>query len=336
MKFNAVVGNPPYQEADGGAGASSIPIYPNFVHIAETLSSNFVSIIIPTRWFTGGKHLDDFRKSMLDDIHIKELHDCLYPEEIFPNTNNRGGICYFLWDINYDNSAPTQVKVVTHNGNDETIEAVRPLRTRDLDIFIRNANAISILNKVIPVGTVKTDTMEYYVSARKPFNIESNIVKTAEWHTDKTGLISSVACYGKRQQLGYVEKRLVTKNVDMIEKWKVFTPRANNVGTELSDDNLNTFIGAPGTICTEAYMVIGAGLNLDENRAKNLMSFFKTKFARFMHSLAKASHDATQVTYRFVPVVDFSQEWTDEKLYTKYGLTQSEIDLIESSIKPMA
>ncbi len=336
MKFNAIVGNPPYQEADGGAGASSIPIYPNFVNIAETLSPDFISIIIPTRWFTGGKHLDDFRKAMIDDIHIKELHDCLHPEEIFPNTNNRGGICYFLWDINYDNSAPTQVKVVTHNGNDETTETVRPLRTRDLDIFIRNANAISILDKVIPVGTAKTNTMEYYVSARKPFNIESNIVKTADWHTDKTGLISPVACYGKRQQLGYVEKKLVTKNVDIIEKWKVFTPRANNVGTELSDDNLNTFTGAPGTICTEAYMVIGADLNLDENRAKNLMSFFKTKFARFMHSLAKASHDATQVTYRFVPVVDFSQEWTDEKLYTKYGLTQAEIDLIESSIKPMA
>lgn len=335
MKFNAVVGNPPYQEADEDSGTGSMPLYPNYVETAKALAPNYLSIIIPTRWFTSGKYLDSFRQNMLDDVHIRELHDYLHPEDIFPDINNRGGMCYFLCDASYDNRLAEQVKVVTHIGDGETVEVNRAMRVRDLDIFIRNANAISILDKVIPVGTSRAATMEYYVSARKPFNLESNIIKTAEWHTEKAELASPVACYGKRQKLGYVERKLVTKNASVIDKWKVFTPRANNIGTELNDDNLNTFIGEPGTVCTEAYMVIGAKLNLDETRARNLMSYFRTKFVRFMHSLAKSSHDATQITYRFVPVVDFSEEWNDEKLYHKYGLTPDEVELIEGSVKPM-
>lgn len=332
MKFSAIVGNPPYHEADGGAGASAEAIYPYFVNISRKLNPSYASIIIPARWFTGGKHLDGFRKSMLDDTHIKELHDCLHPEEVFPNTNNRGGICYFLWDNEYDNSS-SMVKVVTHNGNDETRESMRPMRTRDLDVFIRNSRALSIMDKVVPVGSTKS--MSKYVSSRKPFGIESNIIKTGNWHADKTNMLDPVACYGKRMQLGYIEHDLISSNVPLINKWKVFTPRANNVGTELNDDNLNTFLGAPGTICTEAYIAVGCNLDLTEEGAYNLMGYFKTKFARFMHSLAKASHDASRVTYRFVPVVDFAEEWTDEKLYAKFGLEQEEIDLIENSIKPM-
>ena len=278
MNFNAIVGNPPYQEADGGASASSRPIYPYFVDITRKLEPEFASIIIPTRWFSGGKHLNDFRKSMLNDIHIKELHDCLHPEEIFPNTNNRGGICYFLWDKEYDNSTPSNVRVVTHSGNDKISEAIRPMRTRDLDIFIRNSSALSILDKAMPIES--TESMAKYVSSRKPFGIESNIIKSEKWHSDTTGMSDPVACYGKRMQLGYIERSLVSSNIDMIEKWKVFTPRANNVGTELNDDNLNTFLGQPGTICTEAYIAVGGNLNLTEESARHLMGYFKTKFAR--------------------------------------------------------
>lgn len=334
MKFNAVVGNPPYQEDDGGAGASARAIYPDFVNIARTTSSRYSSVIIPTRWFTGGKHLNEFRESMLNDIHIKELHDCLHPEEIFPNTNNRGGICYILWDNNYNNEkAKSKTTVVTHGNRNHIEISNRSLKTRDLGLFIRNANAISILDKAIP--SEATETMSVHISARKPFGIESNIVKTSDWHLDSSELSEAVQCYGKGQKLGYVSKSKITSNIDYLDCWKVFTPRANNVGTELNDDNLNTFIGKPGQICTEAYIMFGYGLVLNENSAKNLAKYFNTKFVRFMHSLAKSSHDAPRSTYRFVPVVDFNEEWTDEKLYKKYSLNQDEIDLIESSIKPM-
>lgn len=334
MKFNAVVGNPPYQEDDGGAGASSRPIYPDFVNITRGLDFLYASLIIPTRWFTGGKHLDKFRESMLNDIHIRELHDCLHPEEIFTNTNNRGGICYLLWDSEYDNTSMEKVKIVTHNGGGKETVAFRSLKTRDLDIFIRNDNAISILNKVIP--EISTPSMQQFISARKPFGIESNIIKTSDWHRTPDGLTKPVVCYGKRREVGYIENELISANIDLVDKYKVFTPRANNVGTELKDDNLNTFIGEPGTICTEAYIVIGTGLNLNESSADNLAKYFNTKFVRFMHGLAKSSHDASRSTYRFVPVMDFTKEWTDEKLYKYYDLSEDEIQLIEDSIKSMA
>lgn len=334
MKFNAVVGNPPYQEADGGASASSRPIYPYFVDISRGLNPTFVSIIIPTRWFAGGKHLDDFRKSMLDDTHIKELHDCLHPEEIFPNTNNRGGICYFLWDRAYDNEANDQMKVVTHNGNGELIESVRPMKTRDLDIFIRNSSALSILDKVIPGEN--TDVMSNHISPRRPFGLDGNFVKKPEFHSSELGMAEPVKCYGKAKTIGYVEKANIPTHKEWIDKWKVYMPYANNIGTELNDDNQNTFLGEPNSVCTETFLAVGLEDGLTRKQCENLSGYLRTKFARFLLSLSKISQHGTSKTYRFVPVVDFSQEWTDEKLYTKYGLTQAEIDLIESSIKPMA
>lgn len=333
VKFNAIVGNPPYQESDGGAGASSKPIYPNFVEISKRLSSNNVSLIIPSRWYTGGKggkDMDAFRQSMLDDTHIKTLHDFLNPEEIFPDTNNRGGVCYFHWDNEYNNSS-LGVDVYTHEEGKKTIHAKRALKTKNLDIFIRNNSAIEILNKVMDISG---ENMMYdHISSRKPFGIESNIVKKEYWHNSKEQMVAPIKCLGKGSKYGYIEQEFITKNDYLIDSWKVFTPRANNIGTELSDDNLNTIIGEPGTVCTEAYIVLGIDLGLTNATAHNLAKYFNTKFVRFMHSLAKSSHDAPKKTYRFVPCQDFNQEWTDEKLYKKYNLTQEEIDMIESSIK---
>lgn len=334
MKFNAVVGNPPYQEADGGASASSRPIYPYFVNISREMKPAFVSIIIPARWFAGGKHLDDFRKSMLHDIHIKELHDCLHPEEIFSNTNNRGGICYFLWDKSYDNETTGQIKVVTHNGNGKRIESLRPMKTRDLDIFVRNSSALSILDKVVP--DEHTDVMSDHISSRRPFGLDGNFIKKPEFHVSAADMDEPVKCYGKAKAVGYVERADIPAHKEWIDKWKVYMPYANNIGTELNDDNQNTFLGEPNSVCTETFLAAGLEDGLTKEQCENLSDYLRTKFARFLLSISKISQHGTSKTYRFVPVVDFSQKWTDEKLYKKYGLTQAEIVLIDSTIKPMA
>lgn len=143
LKFNAIVGNPPYQEDDGGAGASARPLYPYFVNMAKTCTPDYSSLIIPSKWYAGGKGLDEFRSSMLHDVKIKELHDCIHPEDIFPDTNNRGGICYLLWDEHYDNSTSSDmVKIVTHEEAGSVYINNRMLVTRDLDIFVRNSKAI--------------------------------------------------------------------------------------------------------------------------------------------------------------------------------------------------
>jgi superfamily II DNA or RNA helicase len=342
MKFDAVVGNPPYQEMDGGAQASASPLYHHFVMTAKRLNPKFFSFIMPTRWYVGGKGLDAFRNEMLSDVHIKELYDCLTPEDIFPNTNIRGGVCYFLWDKNYDNSMDF-TRVITYENNKVIADIVRPMKIDGIDIFIRDGKAVSILSKVFADGI--RESMLNHVSPLRPFGFRGYFVKDDKFRSTNKGLSNPIRCYGKGKKVGYLERHEVKVRSEWIDLWKVFTPRANNIGTELNDDNLNTFVGSPGTICTESYIVIGPDLGLDEDSANNLSKYLTTKFARYLHSLGKASQDATAKTYRFVPLEDFTNksdiDWNksikeiDIQLYKKYGLNKEEIEYIEGKIKEM-
>lgn len=343
MKFDVIVGNPPYQQSDGGAKASAKPIYNKFVEIAKKLDPEYISMIMPTRWYSGGKGLDSFRDEMLNDIHISELHDFLKPELIFQNVNLRGGICYFLWDKDYDNSK-SLTRMYTYK--DELVPKVnlRKLKTEGSDILIRHSVAVDALKKI--KDHKEFESFENHISSRKPFKLEANIVKNAEiFRPIKNGLKNPILCYGKGQEIGYLDKSEITKNTAWIDRYKVFVPRANNIGTELNDDNLNAFMGKPNTVCTESYIVVGVNLNLDEKSAANLCKYFKTRFCRFQHSVGKASQDATSKTYKFIPLQDFTSnsdiDWTnsiediERQLYVKYDLTNEEIDFIESMIKPM-
>ncbi len=343
MKFNVIVGNPPYQESDGGAQASAKPIYNHFVNIAKQLDPNFTCIIMPTRWYAGGKGLDTFRDQMLNDRNISELHDFLNPDIIFPNTNNRGGICFFLRDKNYDNS-DVLTKVFTYADNLNPSQNLRSLKTEDSDILIRHGIAVDIIKKV--KTNEKFESFENIISSRKPFGLEGNIVKNQSiFRPSKKGLTSPILCYGRGKQVGYLNKEDITKNTNWIDKFKVFVPYANNIGTELNDDNLNAFVGKPNTISTETYIVIGADLDLNKGSASNLVNYCFTKFTRFMHSLPKVSQHGTSKTYKFVPLQDFHSEpdidWSksieeiDQQLYEKYKLSKTEIEFIEKMIKPM-
>ena len=164
--------NPPYMEMDKGASASARPIYQYFIQTAKKLKPRFASFITPTRWFAGGKGLDEYRDEMLNDQHISVLHDYLNPEAIFPNTNIRGGVCYFLWDAGYDNGTGNQVKVVTHYRNGEQGEANRPMKIRDVDVFVRNSKGLPILDKIFPAGQ-ETDSMANHISAAKAFGLRT-------------------------------------------------------------------------------------------------------------------------------------------------------------------
>jgi hypothetical protein len=342
MKFNAIVGNPPYQEMDGGAQASAGPIYNHFVETAIKMNPCNISMIMPSRWYSGGKGLDDFRNNMLNDKHIAVLHDYLNPEQVFPNTNIRGGICYFLWNNEYDN-AKSLTKVVTHQSKVESITAIRSLRSDNANTFIRHSAAIAIVDKINAVKTFKS--FADHVSSLRPFGFRGYFINSEHFHTTNRGLANYVRCYGKGKKVGYVDRELVKQNLAWIDNFKVYTPRANNIGTELNDDNLNTFIGEEGTICTESYIVLGADLKLNKNSAANLCKYFTTKFVRMLHSLAKASQDATSKTYKFVPLQDFTKysdiDWSrsipeiDQQLFAKYKLTNEEIKFIDSMIKSM-
>lgn len=331
MKFNAVVGNPPYQEADGGAQSSAAPIYNSFVNVAIDVSQKYVNMIMPARWYSGGRGLDSFREQMLNDPHIVRLDDCIFPDTIFPGTNIRGGLCYFLRDKNYDNMTNLS-RVVTHGKNSVLNDVMRSIKTEDIPTFIRDASAIAVLSKIR--GTEK-EFFDNEVSSLRPFGFRGYFTKDENFKSTSDGIEKPVICYGKGKQIGYIPRDLISTHTDWIDLWKVYIPRANNIGTELNDDNLNSFVGAPNTICTESYLVIGANKKYSENECKNLSGYLSTKFARFMHSLAKSSQDATSKTFRFVPIQDFSRPWTDADLYAKYNLTKDEIAYIESMIKPM-
>ncbi len=326
MKFDVIIGNPPYQLSDGGAQASASPLYHYFIIQAQKLNPRYLSMIIPARWFAGGKGLNAFRDIMLGDIHIKELHDYPITSECFPGVNIRGGICYFLWSKDYNN-INNKTKVVVHGKNNK--EYLRNLKYKNSNIYIRYNEAIPILDKI-----TKNKSLMSHVSSRKPFGLPTDFYKTNKFKHRKENK-NDIQCIAKAMELGFINNNDITINRDWIEKWKVFVPRANNIGTELNDDNQNAFIGKPNQVCTESYMVIGADLNLDEYKCNNLVTYLKTKFARFCHGVAKSSQDATAKTYCYVPLPDLSKVWTDRELYAEYNLTQDEIDFIESMIKPM-
>lgn len=341
MKFDVIIGNPPYQEMDGGAQASASPIYHHFVRAAKELNPELLSFIMPTRWYVGGKGLDDFRDEMLNDVHLRELHDWLTPEDIFPNTNIRGGVCYFLWDKNYDYSQNV-TRVVTHKNNKVVSDVSRALKYKDSNILIRDSSAISILDKVDCSGN---KSLMEYVSARNPFGFSTNFTKDVKFGNDIKIMNVPIKCYANKGTVGYIELTDIEKNSKWINKWKVLTPYSNNIGTELNDDNLNTIVSSPNSICTETYLVIGAELELNENSSNYLAKYMKSKFVRYLHGLSKNSQHGTRNTYRFVPVQDFINksdiDWSvsvqevDNQLYKKYGLSNDEINHIESRIKAM-
>ncbi len=330
MKFDVIVGNPPYQLSDGGAQASASPIYQLFVENAIKLNPKYIAMIIPARWYSGGKGLGTFRNDMLASMQLAELHDYPITSDCFPGVSIRGGICYFLWDRDKNSS---QVDVYTHqNGSVE-------VNTRELDydstgIFIRYYEALSILNKVKLNPSFVS--MESWVSPRRPFGLDTSFVNSQHFSNHEWSNHNCIKCYGRGKRVGYIAQEQVESHKEWIPLWKVFAPRANNIGTELSDDNMNAFVGAPGSVCTESYVVIGAGCITSEEQANSLANYLKTKFVRFLHSLAKVSQDATAKTYRFVPIPSSLDDCLDdEALFDFYGLSDSERAFIIDTIKEM-
>ena len=183
MKFDVVIGNPPYQVADGGAQSSAKPVYHHFVDAGKKITSKYMSLIIPTRWYVGGKGLDDFRLNMLNDVHIKKLHDFLNPKEVFPNTNIRGGVCYFLWDADYDNSKGTQI--ISYKNGRVLSDVIRPMKIEGVDIFIRDSKAPNILKKVIDN---KFLSISENISSRKPFGFGTTFINNEQFKSNKTDL----------------------------------------------------------------------------------------------------------------------------------------------------
>lgn len=323
MKFDVIIGNPPYQLSDGGGRESSaVPLYHKFVEQAKKLNPQYLTMIIPARWYTGGKGLDDFRKSMINDTRLKELHDFPETSDCFPGLNIRGGVCYFLWDKSYKGDC----LVVNHKAG-QTISAIkRPLKESDNEVFVRYNEAISILHKV---SSLHEETFDKYVSSRNPFGIVSNFSDFKE----NLSKASKIKLY-RFGDVGFVSENQVIKSKELIQKYKVIASKASPGGDEYPHSILTKpIISEPGSVCTETYLIIKEAKSRGE--AENIVSYIYTKFFRFMVSLIKNTQNISRGVYAFVPVQDFSRPWTDAELYKKYKLNKEEINFIESMIKPM-
>lgn len=322
MKFNAVVGNPPYQMMDGGgAGYSAQPIYHEFVNLIKTIAPNYSSLIIPARWYAGGKGLDSFRSSMLQDRRISKIYDFMESKDCFPSADIAGGICYFLWESTHnDDCCVTTIK----NGK-------RTYNRRNLaeyDTFIRQAEAIQIVQKV---NALKEQTMDKIVFSRKPFGLDNN------FKGKQTPFDNCVIVFGS-QGLSYINPSEVPMNSDKVGLWKVICSKASAQGGRADKDGMRKVLPKvevldTHTICTESYLLLQTFKTQEE--AINAQSYVKTKFFRFLLSLRVITQNIAKDCFSFIPIQDFSKPWNDEELYDKYGLDLFEREYIESMIKPM-
>lgn len=320
MKFDVIVGNPPYQLSDSGYGTSATPIYHLFVQQAKKLNPRFLTMIIPARWYSGGKGLDDFRNSMLHDNRIREIHDFPDATDVFPGVQIKGGVCYFLWKRDERGLC----KVANHSKVNNLSVTQRPLLEEGLEVFVRYNEAIPILKKVRQQHEL---SMKDQISSRKPFGFPTNYKGARE------PFKGCVTLY-QNGGISYIQASEISHNAGLVDKYKVLIPPLGSGSDSFPHPILGKpFVVPPNTACTETYLVAGAFDNKDE--ALNLAWYLRTRFLRFLVLLNKPSQHATSKVYAFVPLQDFHESWTDEKLYKKYGLTKDEIAFIESMIRPM-
>lgn len=321
MKFDVIVGNPPYQIGTEGHGATASTIYHFFVERAIAQSPRYVLMITPSRWFAGGKGLYNFRDQMIKDRRLVKLVDNPKLFDVFPQVEIKGGVSYFLWDREYDGNCEFSTRV---NGS-ITSTATRDLRAGD-GVLLRDNRAVAILDKIRGRGL---PSVEAWCSVTKPFGLTMRANYTGSVPEPFEGAIPLI--YNNR--VGYSRPDQIQRNHQWVDRWKVLLPRAGDGhGREVSYVLGEPIALAPGSACTQTYFV--AGMFDTEKETENFAFYLATKFVRFLVLQRKLTQDVTPDRFRFVPQLDLKRRWTDGELYEEFGLTEDESGYIEATIQP--
>jgi site-specific DNA-methyltransferase (adenine-specific) len=322
MKFDVIIGNPPYQLSDGGNSRSAKPIYQKFIEQAKKLNPRYLSMITPARWYAGGKGLDDFRAEMLADQRIRKLVDFENSNDVFPGVDVAGGICYFLWDR--DSIGQCEIVNIIDG---KQVKSERSLN--EFSILIRHSQAIPIIRKISAEKDNDGHKLSELVSSRKPFGLPTNY----------TPQNSGIPCWFI-QKIGrkYANKYDISDDNKLLDKWKFLAPKAPIAGqTDFSKPvgfyyDGNTRIAKPGECCTESFIVLGAFSS--EKEALSYKSYIFTKIVRFLLLQTVVSQDVTRSNFQFIP--DFGKyegQYTDRMLIERWGITENEWNFIDSKIK---
>ncbi|EPR69042.1 Type II restriction endonuclease [Cyclobacterium qasimii M12-11B] len=333
MKFNAIVGNPPYQEMDGGAGSSAGPIYQHFVEISKNIHPDYFTLITPSRWFAGGKGLDQFRAQMLSDLHIRKMIDFVNSKDCFPTSSIGGGVNYFLWDSTYQGQCEfTNI----HNGVPNKMNRL----LGEFDTLIRYNQAVITIQKVFSKEEKSLSTI---ISSRNPFGLSTNVRGSNEPFENSVKLLSS-------DGESYISESEIKTGNSFLKSYKVLVSRitSEHAGEPSSDGSFKvlsrTEILLPNEVCTDSYLRIGG--NAKKSEIEAILKYIKSKFTRFLILQSLSSINLSRDKFNLVPLQDFTEnsdiDWNksvpeiDQQLYIKYNLSEVEIEFLESMIKPMA
>ncbi len=327
MKFDVIATNPPYQLSTEGYGATASTIYHLFVEKAIALDPRYVVMITPSRWFSGGKGLNEFRDRMINDRRIAKMVDNPKIFDCFPGVKIRGGVSYFLWDRDYDGDCEFTTRIEGQ---------IVSVATRDLreggGVLVRDNRAIPIIKKVQQRAT---EMAESRCTVTKPFGLTVRSNYKGSVPEPFEGAIPLI--YNNR--IGYSRPDQIQRNHQWIDRWKVLLPMASSGDTPIDEHGriVDVVLGepialAPGSACTQTYFIVGMFDTSEET--ENYAHYLATKFVRFLVLQRKTTQHVTPDRFRFVPMLDMTRRWTDDDLYAHFALTDDEIDYIESSIKP--
>lgn len=321
MKFDVIVGNPPYQmESDGSS--RTLPLYNLFVEQAIALNPTYIAMITPARWVAGGLGLGEYRERMLQDKRLRVLVDYPNASEVFPGVEIKGGVSYFLWDKSWTGDC----EVTMIRGDEIHGPEMRDLS--EYDVLVRDSRGLAILQKVL---SHSEDSLMEILAVDKEFGMTSNF--SGYEMSESPGTIAIYAKSGSKRVQGWIKRADITKSQSLIDKWKVLIPEAYGAGESVPHQVLGqTIVAAPPSVCTQTYLFVFTD---SEIKAKSIDSYVRTRFVRFLIQLRKIGQHATRATYLWVPQQDWSQTWSDEVLYAKYGITTEEKTYIETMVKEM-